>query len=626
MSSIVSPSRAVLALALSACLSPAFAAEAGTTADLDQVVVTATRTAQTQDQTLAPVTVIEREEIERRQVNSLPELLRGEAGITLSNNGGPGKATSLFMRGTESDHVLVMVDGVRIGSATSGGAALQDIPVDQIERVEIVRGPFSSLYGSEAIGGVIQVFTRRPAGVFSPTLMVSAGAHGSYRGSAGIAGRSQEDLSQHGGWYSVNVAHEQTDGINAYTNQANAGYDPDRDGYRNDSLSLQGGWRFNQQWDADVHALRTQSRNEFDGSAFGGNLSKGVQQVVGGRVHYAPSDVLKLTASVGASQDLSDTYYQGAYLSTFNSRRALGSLQGDLDTGLGLLTLGFDWQRDEVGSSEVYDLDSRTNRGAFAQWQQSFGRQSLQASLRHDNNSQFGGKNTGSLLWGLNFNDHLRLTASYGSAFKAPTYNELYYPDYGNPNLAPETSHSAELGLRGEYEWGTWTVNAYETHVNDLVAYDSMLTDLKHPFGQPNNVDKAKIRGAELGYDTTVAGWDLRTRLTWTDPKADGNSYHGNWLARRAAQSGRFDADRRFGDFSVGGSVYAAGKSYDNLANTARLGGYALLGLRVGYEFNQDWGVQLSGDNLFNRDYQTAQWYAQPGRTWQLTLRYHPAQ
>lgn len=440
--SSVLPRRAVLAAGLSLCVATLAHAEAAI--DLDQVVVTASRTAQTQDQTLAPVTVIDRAQIERRQVNSLQDLLRGEAGVSLANNGGPGKPTSLFLRGTESDQVVVLIDGVRIGSATSGGAALQDLPIEQIERIEIVRGPFSSLYGSEALGGVIQIFTRRPQGRFVPTFSAAAGSDNARRYSAGLAGRSEGDLSESGGWYSANAVHDETDGINAYLDTNSSDYDPDRDGYRNDSLSVQGGWRFNRQWDADVHALRAQSRNEYDGSAFGGNLSKGVQQAVGGRVRYAPIDAVKLTASVGSSSDFSDAYYDGAYLSTYDTRRKQGALQADIAAGAGLFTVGFDWQRDAIASSDNYDADSRIDRAAFAQWQQSFGAQSLQVSLRRNDNSQFGGKTTGSLLWGWDVAEHLRLTASYGTAFKAPTFNELYYPDFGNPLLGPETSKSAE--------------------------------------------------------------------------------------------------------------------------------------------------------------------------------------
>lgn len=622
--SSVLPTRAVLAVGLSLCMANLARAEAAV--DLNEVVVTASRTAQTQDQTLAPVTVIDRAQIERRQVTALQDLLRGEAGVSLANNGGPGKPTSLFLRGTESDQVVVLIDGVRIGSATSGGAALQDLPIEQIERIEIVRGPFSSLYGSEALGGVIQIFTRRPQGSFVPMLSVAAGSNNARRYGAGLAGRSEGDLGEAGGWYSVNAVHDETDGINAYLDTSSSAYDPDRDGYRNDSLSAQGGWRFNRQWDADVHALRAQSRNDYDGSVFGGNLSKGVQQAVGGRVRYAPTDALKFTASVGGSSDFSDAYYDGAYVSTYDTRRKQGSLQADITTAPGLLTVGFDWQRDAIASSDNYDADSRIDRAAFAQWQQSFGAQSVQASLRRNDNSQFGGKTTGSLLWGWDFAEHLRLTASYGTAFKAPTFNELYYPDFGNPLLGPETSSSAELGLRGRYDWGTWTLSAFQTRISDLIAYDASLVDAAHPFGQPNNIDKARIRGAEAGYETALAGWTLRSALTWLAPQADGEVGHGNWLPRRARQSGRIDADRTVGAFGVGASLFGSGKRFDDLANTERLAGYGLLDLRMSYAINTDWKVQFTANNVFDRRYETARWYAQPGRNYLLTFRYQPAQ
>lgn len=617
--------RHVLAVSLACSLFPATSAWAEQPpAELDRVVVTASRTAQTQDQALAPVTVIDRAQIERRQSQSLVDVLRGEPGISLVNNGGPGKATSVFLRGTESDHVLVLVDGVKVGSATSGGAALQDIPVEQIERIEIVRGPFSSLYGSEAIGGVIQIFTRRPQGPFDPNVALSVGSHNARRYSAGLSGRSEGDLGERGGWYAVQAVHDETDGINAYTNTTSRYYDPDRDGYRNDSLGVQGGWRFNRQWDAEVNALRADSRNAYDGSV--DNLAKGTEQVVGGRVRYAPSEAVKLTASVGTSAELSDTYLDGVYSSTFDTRRKVGAFQADIDAGPGLLSVGFDWQRDEIESSETYDADSRIDRGVFAQWQQRFGAQSVQASVRRDDNSQFGGKNTGSLLWGWDFTSALRLTASYGTAFKAPTFNELYYPSYGNPNLGPETSHSAEIGLRGEHGWGAWSLNAFETRVDDLISYDADLVDDAHPFGQPNNIDKARIRGAEAVASTDLAGWQLRGTLTWLDPRADGDSNHGNFLPRRARQSGRVDADRSFGAFSVGGSVFGSGERYDNLANTTRLAGYGLVDLRVGWQVAADWKLSLAANNVFDRQYETARWYAQPGRNYQLTLRYHPAQ
>ncbi|RDY68936.1 TonB-dependent vitamin B12 receptor [Lysobacter soli] len=607
--------RRALAVSLLSCVFSASPAWADAATDLDQVVVTATRTAQTQDQALAAITVIAREEIERLQPASLPDLLTGRAGISMANNGGPGKSTSVFLRGTESDHVLVLVDGVKIGSATSGGASLQDIPVEQIERVEIVRGPFSSLYGSEAIGGVIQIFTRRPQGTFTPSASAAVGSENTQRFAAGLSGTSQDE--SRGGWYVVNAAHENTDGINAYRGTRN--FDPDKDGYRNSSLALQGGMRFSERWDADLRAFRAEGHNEYDGSV--NNEADTVQQVVGARVRYVPSERAEFTASVGTSADLSENFLDGEYSSTFDTRRELGSLQADVDVASGLLTLGFDWLGDDVDSNTDYERDRRINRGVFGQWQQAFGTQSLQASVRRDDDSQFGGKTTGSVLWGWDFTDELRLGASYGTAFKAPTFNELYFPGYGNPELGPENSRSVELSLRGEHGWGTWSLNAFETKIDDLIAFDASLGDM----GGPNNIDRARIRGAEAVAGVTWWDWNLRTSLTWLDPVNDGdNASHGNVLPRRAKQSGRIDADRRFGRFSAGASVTGAGERYDNLTNTTRLAGYGLADFRVGFAITDGWSVQATLRNAFDKRYETAALYNQPGRTWLLTVRYQP--
>src|SRR5688572_25040493 len=214
-----------------------------TAADLDTIVVTGTRTAITVDDSLAAVEVIDREQIERSQARSLPELLRGRAGISLVNQGGLGKLTTLFMRGAESDHTLFLIDGVRVGSATSGLTALQDLPVELIERIEIVRGPRSSLYGSEAIGGVIQVFTRRNRDGVTPHLKLGGGSNGLREANGGI------DIGFARGWFGVDYNHQSSDGIHACSG---AGFpvfagcfmdnpDPDRDGYENNAISLRAG-------------------------------------------------------------------------------------------------------------------------------------------------------------------------------------------------------------------------------------------------------------------------------------------------------------------------------------------------------------------------------------------------
>ncbi|MGH8114470.1 MAG: TonB-dependent receptor domain-containing protein, partial [Rhodanobacteraceae bacterium] len=464
----------------------AFAAE---TTTLDQIVVTATRTAQTEDQTLAPVTVITRAEIELLQPASLQDLLNDTPGMAIANNGGPGKATSLFLRGTDSDQVLVLVDGIKIGSATAGTAAIQDIPVDQIERIEIVRGPFSSLYGSDAIGGVIQIFLRHTPGTFVPNASVGVGSYSHWNTSTGFSAASKK------GWVSVQAAHDQTDGIPACRLGAAELFvscyvdDPTRDGFRNSSLTLNGAYRFDDRWSAEAFAFRTQGYNEYAGSF--SDSDEFVTQVVGGQLHWRASDWANITLRAGSSGDFDSDYLNGVYVDTFNTHRTLGSLQADIAPAGGLLSTGLDWQRDSVASSTVYDQGSRNNRGLFAQYQRSFGAQSVQANVRHDDNSQYGGKTTGSLLWGWNFTQNLRLTASWGTAFRAPTFNDLYYPGFSNPDLRPESSRNFDVALRGTPGWGYWSLNVYHDNIHDLITLDAANDYL------PENIDQTRITGVE---------------------------------------------------------------------------------------------------------------------------------
>lgn len=584
---------------------------------LDQVVVTATRVEQPLSDVLAATTVLTREDIERLQPVSLQDLLRGLPGVSLTNTGGPGKQTSLSLRGTEYDHVLFLLDGVRMGSATSGAPAFQDIPVEQIDRIEIVRGPVSSLYGADAVGGVIQVFTRRPDAPFTPEFGLGHGSYGTYKGYAGVSGRGET------AWYSLRVGREETDGINACRGDEAtfAGcftWEPDHDGYRNQTVSLRGGVRFGRAWEAEATALRAEGRTDYDGSFT--NEVDSVQQAIGATLRYGAGEAMAWTFSAGQSLDEADDFLDGVLMTRFDTRRDQAAVQGDFVIGQGRLSIGADWRDDKVESSTVFDRGERDNVGVFGQWQQGFGAHRVQLSVRHDDDEQFGGETTGKVAWGWDFTEALRLTAAYGTAFKAPSFNDLYYPGFSNPDLVPETSRSIELGLSGRHGWGGWSVNAFDTEIEDLIAFDGTLFI-------PNNIDQAHIQGVELAGDTTIAGWDLRASATWLDPRNDsGGPAQDNLLPRRPRQSGRIDADRRFGDVSVGATVFAAGERYDNLANTRRLGGFATTDLRVAYALTPDWSLRLSANNVFNRRYETVEYYQQPGFNYMLSVRWQPGQ
>ncbi len=603
---------------------PCTAAAQQAATDLDDVVVTATRTESALSDAIAPTEVLDRAQIERSQARDLVDLLRGRAGIDIANQGGAGKLSTVFIRGTESDHVLVLVDGVRIGSATAGLAAFQDLPVDQIERIEIVRGPRSSLYGSEAIGGVIQIFTRRDQDGFAPRARVGIGSHDLREASAGIGGRIGR------GWFGIDAAYQRTDGINACRGSGTLfrgcfADEPDRDGYRNRSLNLRGGMALTDTLTVEGHALRAEAFNEYDGSIFGGNEADNVQQVAGGKLAFAPSDAFKLTVQAGRAYDASDSYFNAndgtarEYVGAFDTRRDTASAQADFGLSTDhVLSIGADWQRDAVESDTDYSVTDRDNVAGFAQYQGRFGAHRLQASARHDDNEQFGTATTGGLGWGMDLSDDLALRASYGTGFKAPTFNDLYFPfGSGNPELDPERSRSANLGIAQTRTAWRWSLDAYETRIDDLIALDT--------FFVPQNIAQARIRGVEFAAGTTLGGWEVSTQLAYTDPRnRSAGANEGNLLPRRARATGRVDVDRAFGDFRLGVTGRGAGSRYDNAANTLRLGGYGTLDLRAAWAFHADWALEARTTNVFDKRYETTEFYNQPGREYGLALRYAP--
>lgn len=581
--------------------------------DIDPIIVTATRTAQTADETLSSVTVITREEIERQQAQSIQDLLRGIPGVDIANNGGHGKATSIALRGTESDHVLVLIDGVKVGSATLGTAAFQDIPVAQIERIEIVRGPRSSLYGSEAVGGVIQIFTRKGGGKLKPFLTFGAASDATYDAALGVAGGGER------GGFSASLRGFDTEGFNACDGNPfpeGAGcftLEPDEDGYRNVSGSLRADYRFGN-LAMDVHALRADGRNEFDGGFV--NESETVQQVLGATARFSLLESWQATLIAGQSRDKSDNFKDSTFQSRFDTQRNTLSLQNDLSLAAGqLLTVGADRQEDRVDSTTAYTVSARDSTGLFTQYQGSFGAHDVQLSLRRDDNQQFGNRYTGAAAWGYALGDDLRVTASYGTAFKAPTFNELYFPGFGNSDLRPEESESMELGLRGNTGWGHGALNVYATRIDDLIAFDANFA--------PANIDQARIRGIEAILGTRLRHWDVNTSLTLLDPKnRSGGSDDGNVLPRRAKRSLRLNADRDLGRYRAGATLIAANERYDDLANTRRLGGYVTLDVRAEYALAKAWRLQARVENLFDKTYETAALFNQPQRSLYLTARY----
>jgi vitamin B12 transporter len=589
--------------------------------ELQPLVVTATRTAETVDETLSSVSVITREDIQRRQVHSIHEVLRGAAGISFSNNGGAGKQTEIYLRGTKNSHMLVLVDGIKMGSATTGGTALQDIPLALVERIEIVRGPRSSLYGSEAVGGVIQIFTRKGGGEIKPFFSTTIGSDNWREGTLGLSGGGEH------GWFNASLTSKDTDGFNScdggdFSNGCGV-VEPDDDGHRNLSGSLRAGYRFDNGLELDGHLLQSEGETDFDGSFT--NHTETIQQVVGASVRYAPTDRWALKLSGGQNRDKSDNFKDGVFMSKFNTRRTTASLQSDLYlTEDHTLTLGLDYLKDEVVSTTDYTEKSRDNHALFAEYQGTYGRHDLQLSLREDDNEQFGGHTSGAAAWGYGLTDRLRLRLSYGTAFKAPSFNDLYFPAFGifpsssNPDLVPEESSTLEAGLDGDMGWGRWTLSAFRTHIDEMIAYDSTTFKMQ-------NIDKASITGFEAALTTRLWGWDLSSSLTVLDHEnRSSGANRGNMLPRRSGEALRIAVDRRFGAYAIGATLNAEGSRYNDVANNVKLDGFETLDLRAEYRFSDVWRLQARIENLFDEDYETTAFYNQPGRSFYLTLSYQP--
>jgi vitamin B12 transporter len=603
--------------------SSVFAAQAQT--NPDTLLVTATRTAQTADQALASVTVITREEIERKQAQTVTELLEQTPGVVVSNSGGRGKATSVFLRGTKSNQLLVLIDGIKVGSATDGAVAFQQLSPAQIERIEIVRGPRSSLYGSEAIGGVIQIFTRKGKDGFKPRFSVGAGSDGSREVTLGVSGGNEQ------GWFNLGASDYSTDGFDA-TTVDNPSNEPDKDGYDNRSYKLGGGYRFSDQIAAELNYSQSRGENDYDGYFFGpmsDSTDKHRVQTLGGKLTLDPLDNWQLTLSAGRSWDAFSGYDHGVFLYDYETVRDTAGLQSShiLNTN-NQFTWGIDYLKDSLRSSNPYNVDTRDNLGLFGLYQLALGKHDVSVSLRHDDNEQFGGYTTGSAAWGVELPRNFRLTAGFGSAFRAPGFNVLYLPftDYGwgttyegNPNLKPEESKTFELGLSGDHAGVKWSATAYKTDIENLIVDKDLDPSPSVWKGKPLNIDEARIRGLELTAATHIANWDLSTTLDLLDPKDRSDN---SLLPRRSRKMFNISADRDFGQYALGASLRAVGKAKDTGGQA--INGYTTVDLRGSYQLTQDWALKAKIENLLDEDYQTVYGYNQPDRTWWLSLHYAP--
>ena len=597
--------------------------------EIETIVVTETRIPTTISESLSAVSVLDREDIERYQSSELFDLMSRVPGVSFVRNGGRGTPTAMSLRGNQGDHSLFMVDGVRVGSATLGSTTLGLLNTNSVERIEIVRGPKSNLYGADAIGGVVNIFTRQIAEPKSLQLKTSFGSNNTTENT--LSGGFKND--RHSITAVVNTLN--TDGID--NTESTVGVHGDKDAHRNSSIALNYQYQINDNasWKVVYNQNNTETEYDSDCSVGSWPNSTSVECNI-----YTDAEITSLasvweitmsgnwqsTLQLGRSSDKAMELADNIDLSTTNNGGEFNTTKTEATwfnyvqlPELGALTMGLDYQHDKVDSAISYDQTTRENKAAFVQYEVELGPVDTNWGLRYDDNEQFGDHTTVSFLAGTDLTDNLRLLGSFGQGFKAPTFNDLYYPGFGNANFVPEESKNFEIGLNASLGETFATVALFNNKVRNLIQYNSAtwMTD---------QTAEVEISGIEFGVDTEIAGWAVGVSGTLMDPE---NKANGKLLRRRAERSISFDADYDFGDFGMGFSLRSESHRFDDAANLTRLGGYTTAALRAHYHFNDEWSFRAKVDNLTDKQYTSALdfslgRYLALGREFMLTIDYTP--
>lgn len=581
---------------------------------LDDVVVTATRTAQPLTDVLADVSIVDRETIEQSGATGLGDVLARLPGIEMNRSGGPGGATSMYVRGAETRFTAVYVDGVRVDSqAGSGGANWEAIPLAQIERIEVLRGPAAAVYGSDAVAGVIQVFTKKGEAGVAPYVGVGAGSHGTYRAEAGVSGASGAVD------YALGITRETSKGFNAKKDG-----NPDRDDYQATSASGRLGWQLNTAHRLEGNFLYNDTDSGYDLSKTADDRSLRRLQALGLGWQAQWSGSYKTRLSVTDSRDRYETR-PSVY---FTDTRLRGYLFfNELRVGAHQFTAALERREDELTNESVSSgMRSRAQNALALGWGLRLGAHTLQLNARHDEDSEFGGKTTGSAAYGYAFAPHWRATASAGTAFKAPTLYQRFSM-YGDDTLRPETSRNVELGLKWAERANSFSATVYRNNVSNLIDWQGntgTCAGNSGPYpGCYANVGRARYEGLTLAGAYGLGGVQLRGSLDLQNPR---NLDTGRQLGRRAKQHAVLGADTRLAGWTLGAEAQFSGRRYDNNnANAPQLGGYALFNLYASTRVARDYLVYARLDNLADKNYELARNYATAGRTFFVGVKWAPA-
>jgi vitamin B12 transporter len=572
---------------------------------LINVVVTATRAETRVQDLVSDVTVIKRATIESLDARSLPELLQRVAGVQIATNGGLGKASSVFIRGAEARHTILLVDGVRLGSATLGTPSWDNIPVDMIERIEVLKGPASALYGSDAAGGVVQIFLKKGREGLHPSVSVGAGSRGRIDGAAGVQA-GEGPLT-----YAMGVQKLRENGFSATNSKVPFGaFNPDRDPFEQEAADASIRYQISNGWTFDAGLLYSDGISAFDDGPHLDSRLRLRDATLHATLEGQLTSLWRTKWIVSEGDDTSNTIV-ATFPGSFKTTQRQLTWQNEIELPLGRVLAGLEQHRQRVSSSTLYAITRRTIDSAFLGLNGETGNQSWQANVRHDSNSQFGSHDTGFAGYGYRITPAWRVHASYGTSFVAPSFNQLYFPNFANPALQPEHGHNTDVGVR-------WAHAGQEV---GLVRYANRIRGFITSTTAPANIPRARIDGWTLDYKGQLRGVTVRAALDLLDPR---NELTGRLLPRRSKRQLTVAADRSFGAWTLGASALYVDKRYDDTANTRELAAYTTVDVYADWLFAPAWTAQTRITNLTDRHYETAYGYNQPSRGVYVALKWAP--
>ena len=596
---------------------------------LDSVVIIGTREPEALARSTADIVVIDSERIRQSSADSLEDLLRREAGLQIVRNGGPGQNAGFFIRGSSTNGTIVLVDGVRVGSATLGQAEFEAFNLAQIERIEVLRGPASSLYGADGVGGVVQIFTRRGDGAARVVAGAALGGYRSRQGDLGVSGST-------GAFdYAASVARESSQGVSALRPGDLLGsFNPDRDGYARNSGNVKLGFAPAAGHRVGVNLLETRLHSQFDSAefnppAFMPDPSPDFRNRLTTRVASADyrgvvTSAWTTTAVLSRSSD--DLTSGGTTDSRFVTRRTQATWQNALRLGAEQQLVVAYEHLDERASADAFPTElKRRNDALVLGGSARFARHSVQADLRHDDNSAYGANSTGRLGYAFEVSPGLKLRALAGTTFRAPTFNDLYFPGFGVATIRPERGRSVEAGAAWQSGASSAALTLYRNQVRDLIGFEPDvdadgkslgLCPAGYAFGCARNIGRARLQGASLSAAHRWGGLELSGKVELLDAK---DSDTGRRLARRAAHQESATARYSIESWTIAASVLAVGARPDS---GTVLGGYGTLDLQASWRFLPNWRAHVKLLNALDHRIEPVRDYQGLGRQAWLGLRF----